>query len=79
MCGVIRILGNRVPNIDKAVISVHCHDDLGMAVANSLAAVRPAPGRSNARSTAWASGRATLAGRNRHGLAHAQRLSTTPY
>jgi len=28
-----------VPNIDKAVLSAHCHDDLGMAVANSLAAV----------------------------------------
>ncbi|MDR3762962.1 MAG: 2-isopropylmalate synthase [Acidobacteriota bacterium] len=28
-----------VPNIDKAVISVHCHDDLGLAVANSLAGV----------------------------------------
>ncbi|MCX8075726.1 MAG: 2-isopropylmalate synthase [Aquificaceae bacterium] len=31
---------NNVPNIDKAVISVHCHDDLGMAVANSLMAVK---------------------------------------
>lgn len=30
---------NNVPNIDKAVISVHCHNDLGLAVANSLAAV----------------------------------------
>jgi len=29
-----------VPNIHKATISVHCHDDLGLAVANSLAAVR---------------------------------------
>jgi 2-isopropylmalate synthase len=29
-----------VPNISKAVISVHCHNDLGMATANSLAAVR---------------------------------------
>ncbi len=29
-----------VPNINKAVISVHCHDDLGLAVANSLAAVK---------------------------------------
>jgi len=29
-----------VPNIDKAVVSVHCHDDLGLAVANSLEAVR---------------------------------------
>jgi 2-isopropylmalate synthase len=30
----------RVPNADKAVFSVHCHNDLGMAVANSLAAVQ---------------------------------------
>ncbi|MEY8763097.1 MULTISPECIES: 2-isopropylmalate synthase [Clostridium] len=30
---------DNVSNIDRAVISVHCHDDLGMAVANSLAAV----------------------------------------
>ena len=30
---------NCVPNIDKAVISVHCHNDLGMATANSLTAV----------------------------------------
>ena len=30
----------KVPNIDKANISVHCHNDLGMAVANSLAAVK---------------------------------------
>ena len=37
--GMIRMLFERVPNIDKAVISVHCHNDLGLAVANSLAAV----------------------------------------
>ncbi len=30
---------NRVPNADKAVFSVHCHDDLGLAVANTLAGV----------------------------------------
>ncbi|HVA35806.1 MAG TPA: 2-isopropylmalate synthase [Stellaceae bacterium] len=36
---LIRMLKDRVPNIDKAVISVHCHNDLGLAVANSLAAV----------------------------------------
>ena len=35
----IRTLMNRVPNIDRAVVSVHCHNDLGLAVANSLAAV----------------------------------------
>lgn len=29
-----------IPNIEKAIISVHCHNDLGLAVANSLAAVR---------------------------------------
>lgn len=37
--GIIKNLFNRVPNIDKATISVHCHNDLGLAVANSLAAV----------------------------------------
>jgi 2-isopropylmalate synthase len=36
---LIAMLFDRVPNIDKAVISVHCHNDLGLAVANSLAAV----------------------------------------
>lgn len=30
---------NKVPNIDKAIISVHCHNDLGLAVANSLSAI----------------------------------------
>jgi len=35
----IRQLLNRIPNADKAVFSVHCHNDLGLAVANSLAAV----------------------------------------
>jgi 2-isopropylmalate synthase len=42
---VIRTLCNRVPNIDRAVISVHCHNDLGMAVANSLAAVEHGAGQ----------------------------------
>ncbi|HEX9569585.1 MAG TPA: 2-isopropylmalate synthase [Rhodospirillales bacterium] len=37
---LIKMLFNRVPNIDKAVVSVHCHNDLGLAVANSLAAVK---------------------------------------
>jgi 2-isopropylmalate synthase len=37
---LIRDIRANVPNIDKAIISVHCHDDLGMAVANSLAGVR---------------------------------------
>ena len=36
----IRSLRERVPNSDKAVWSVHCHNDLGMAVANSLAGVK---------------------------------------
>ncbi|OGT19148.1 MAG: 2-isopropylmalate synthase [Gammaproteobacteria bacterium RBG_16_57_12] len=36
---LIRKLIERVPNSDRAVFSVHCHNDLGLAVANSLAAV----------------------------------------
>lgn len=36
----IKTLRERVPNSDKAVWSVHCHNDLGMAVANSLAGVQ---------------------------------------
>ena len=36
---VFEHLRANVPNIDRAVLSSHCHDDLGMAVANSLAAV----------------------------------------
>ena len=37
---LIRYLIENVPNADKAIFSVHCHDDLGLAVANSLAAVK---------------------------------------
>ena len=37
---LIATLMERVPNADKAVFSVHCHNDLGLATANSLAAVR---------------------------------------
>ena len=36
---LIREIRNTVPNIDQAVLSVHCHNDLGLAVANSLLAV----------------------------------------
>ena len=36
---MLRTLRERIPNSDKAVWSVHCHNDLGMAVANSLAGV----------------------------------------
>lgn len=36
---LIKRLMNTVPNINKAVIAVHCHNDLGMATANSIAAI----------------------------------------
>src|SRR4029453_10863630 len=36
----LRNLRERIPNSDKAIWSVHCHNDLGMAVANSLAGVK---------------------------------------
>tara|TARA_B100000686_G_scaffold352136_1_gene453094 strand:- start:2370 stop:3518 length:1149 start_codon:yes stop_codon:yes gene_type:complete len=37
---MIAMLKSRVPNIDQAVISTHCHDDLGLGVANSIAGVQ---------------------------------------
>merc|ERR1711965_779445 len=37
---IITHLINNVPNIDKVVLSTHCHNDLGLAVANSLAGVK---------------------------------------
>ena len=36
---IIQHLQNKIPNIDKAILSTHCHNDLGLAVANSLAGV----------------------------------------
>ena len=37
---IIETLLNKVPNIDKAILSTHCHNDLGLAVANSLAGIQ---------------------------------------
>lgn len=37
---IIKNLFKRVPNIDKSIISVHCHNDLGMAVGNSISAIQ---------------------------------------
>ncbi len=37
---LFQMVRNRVPNADKAIFSVHCHNDLGLAVANSLAGVK---------------------------------------
>lgn len=42
---LIEYIKNKVPNIDKAVISVHCHNDLGLAVANSLTAILKGAGQ----------------------------------
>ena len=36
----INFLMNNVPNIDKAILSVHCHNDLGLATANTLAGIK---------------------------------------
>jgi 2-isopropylmalate synthase len=38
--GLITKIKENVPNIEKAIISVHCHNDLGLGVANSLAAIK---------------------------------------
>ena len=37
---IISSLKNRVPNIDRAIIATHCHNDLGMATANTVAGVQ---------------------------------------
>jgi len=42
---LIEYIKNNVPNIDRAVISVHCHNDLGLAVANSLTAILKGAGQ----------------------------------
>ncbi|RMH34869.1 MAG: 2-isopropylmalate synthase [Nitrospirae bacterium] len=42
---IIRTLKERVPNIERAIISVHCHNDLGLAVANSMAAILAGAGQ----------------------------------
>ncbi|WP_298435532.1 2-isopropylmalate synthase [Geobacter sp.] len=42
---IIRHLKEKVSNIEQAVISVHCHNDLGLAVANSIAAVQAGAGQ----------------------------------
>ena len=42
---IIRTLKERVRNIDQAVISVHCHNDLGLAVANSMSAIHAGAGQ----------------------------------
>lgn len=40
LSSIIKNLFQRVPNIHKSIISVHCHDDLGMAVGNSISAIQ---------------------------------------
>ncbi|MBF0568737.1 MAG: 2-isopropylmalate synthase [Nitrospirae bacterium] len=42
---LIAYLMDRVPNVDKAVISIHCHNDLGLGVANSISAVMNGAGQ----------------------------------
>jgi len=42
---LIADIRNNVPNINKAIISVHCHNDLGLAVSNSLSAVKNGAGQ----------------------------------
>ena len=55
----VRDVRARCPELDGVTVAVHCHNDLGLAVANSLAGVAAGAGRSNAPSTASASAPAT--------------------
>ena len=58
---MFREVRERIPAVDAKgiILSSHCHDDLGLAAANSLAAIQPARGRWSAPSTASASAPAT--------------------
>ena len=58
-----RRLYELVPGLDRVEVSVHCHDDLGLAVANSYAGWSPAHARWSAPSTASANGPATAPSR----------------
>ena len=49
------LIRERVPGADNVIFSSHCHNDLGLAVANCLAAIEAEPARSSAPSTASAS------------------------
>jgi 2-isopropylmalate synthase len=40
MTRMVSTVMNKVPNVDKAILAVHCHNDLGLAVANSLAGLK---------------------------------------
>ncbi len=40
MTKMVSTVMNKVPNVDKAILAVHCHNDLGLAVANSLAGLK---------------------------------------
>ena len=42
---IVQYVIKNTPNIDKAVLSVHCHNDLGLATANTLAAIRAGAGQ----------------------------------
>ncbi|WP_281380062.1 2-isopropylmalate synthase [Geomonas silvestris] len=42
---IIKYLKDNVPNVEQAILSVHCHNDLGLSVANSIAAVQAGAGQ----------------------------------
>ncbi len=45
LAAIIRLLQTRVRGCDRAILSVHCHNDLGLAVANSMAAIHAGAGQ----------------------------------
>ena len=57
---IITMLRKRVPNIDKAIISTHCHNDLVWRSATLWPVYRPVRAKSNARLMVWESARAML-------------------
>lgn len=63
-----RELIGRTQGGDKVIWSAHCHDDLGLSVSNSLAAVMGGARQGNAPSMVWRARRQCQLGRNRDGF-----------
>jgi 2-isopropylmalate synthase len=53
---LVSYVKQHVLNMDKAILSVHCHNDLGMATANSLAGIKAGADQVEERSTALGKG-----------------------
>ena len=70
----LREIQRSVPGVDGVTLSVHCHNDLGLAVSNSLAAIEVGARQvEGLHQRHWRACRQRIAGRNHHGAGHPER------